>query len=1214
MPQENQNTFTKGMVSDLNPLLTPNSVLTDALNATILTYNGNESMLQNDMGNARIADKTLKDDLKNVDKFVRLPEVIENGKVYPFKPIGTVEHGGIIYIASQRKTADGGSEFQLGSFPGPEFSDSYTQQVTQIADSLATWGKQVPIVIVDEEGNVDFEKSKLSQNLALIDSGGEQPELKVGDPYQIKVGPEDAAEGVTWQDLISWNGSRKWYKMTFVNLHDGSDITPEVAMGTTVTNDVSQMEEYMNFPNIATTQLGVRFDLENIDGFSVGINMYPEYEQRRIPYMADPDNVEANAWEGTGDSESVSDFRLWIDYLVVEHPASVKADGFEVRVKISSNSGAEEPVERTITPAPYHLTNEIPSRSVVGGGVVTAPETVEEGKQFFVPDESGAHLITISVGSNVDYTVEYTIYPVNNALDIHPFDEQGNRRNDYLFEPYVIHDEIDLSVNPALWGTTASWERGPEYFGYKVLYDVEVDRTQEDAPDKEVIRVAWDSLSPIQARDGAYDGKILDDFFAKGGKKGFSIAASEVKYKGKFQDVYKEATAFTAKVKNSKHGDYNRADAWCANDLGRNIVTNNPSIFAYTKSQGTDSRGGFANLKFFGSTHSATIVFSPILKHLVLVNSGCNVCSIPGETMSGVDDFASGKGRQTGICCQYNTPLFIPATMGLKATASIGSTSVTSGYDPSTTNLAVCSPGNGYQPCKNTEFTTSASLSIGINSSVLDRSNAGANYFSIDDDTKWGKRGDSNQNRNPYVCEAPSVSKTISSSSDMAAEFKVRMQVPMYGYYMQEQPLHYGFPYAHKGLVVVVSWWTRDTAPISSRLGLKVSSAANNWDDDYERSIHEPGVSSDQDFDNYNTYGGVMKALHEVSTNPHTSYTEISNEVSGTIFPFAVRAIVRDGAKLYASNDAKALVDPSTVGINDPVSPNKVFGVGGRNSSDGWYIPQGALAPFPCCYPGDAFNMHDNTGLFYNANDASKNYTIIPLSASQPTFECAEAYKFNEGIDVDGTRVYLMSFYLTITRASNASDEAVHFKVQRFQDDLGVLYVQGEKVTASSSGFYDINVRAFKAHNNGSKFPEGKYRLVQIPFKPKATTVVNLKFQTSSISVAYVRNLTVYRRPDGANDGSYMSRPAIVTLGVNYTLYEYKSVLTGNKVTIKQDAKFLPLPDYEIYEATVETYNQNHEMKPVKDGVFYQAGKDGKDDGDKTTTTIGGTTLRIIEK
>lgn len=70
----------------------------------MITFNGNEMLMQNDMGNA-----TIKDDDGNA---VSLPE--------GYIPVGIKEHGGVLYIASVTK--DGKSE--LGSFPSPEIKMS----------------------------------------------------------------------------------------------------------------------------------------------------------------------------------------------------------------------------------------------------------------------------------------------------------------------------------------------------------------------------------------------------------------------------------------------------------------------------------------------------------------------------------------------------------------------------------------------------------------------------------------------------------------------------------------------------------------------------------------------------------------------------------------------------------------------------------------------------------------------------------------------------------------------------------------------------------------------------------------------------------------------------------------------------------------------------------------------------------------------------------
>ena len=90
------NKFTKGLVMDFSPENTQKEVLTHALNATLLTFNGNELSLQNDMGNGRV-------------ETAFLPE--------GYMPVGTCEYGGIIYIVSYNPLED---KSQIGCFPSPE--------------------------------------------------------------------------------------------------------------------------------------------------------------------------------------------------------------------------------------------------------------------------------------------------------------------------------------------------------------------------------------------------------------------------------------------------------------------------------------------------------------------------------------------------------------------------------------------------------------------------------------------------------------------------------------------------------------------------------------------------------------------------------------------------------------------------------------------------------------------------------------------------------------------------------------------------------------------------------------------------------------------------------------------------------------------------------------------------------------------------------------
>ena len=81
---------------DTNPMVQGNDSLTDCLNGTFITQNGNEIILQNDMGNARVDN-------------AHLP--------LGYEPVGIKEYGGIIYVASYNPITN---KSQIGSFPSPE--------------------------------------------------------------------------------------------------------------------------------------------------------------------------------------------------------------------------------------------------------------------------------------------------------------------------------------------------------------------------------------------------------------------------------------------------------------------------------------------------------------------------------------------------------------------------------------------------------------------------------------------------------------------------------------------------------------------------------------------------------------------------------------------------------------------------------------------------------------------------------------------------------------------------------------------------------------------------------------------------------------------------------------------------------------------------------------------------------------------------------------
>lgn len=110
MSQQASNSFLKGMICDLHPLSTNNQSYVDALNATLITYNGNEQMMQNDMGNTKIQDSKTGNLM---------------GLRQGFIPVGIKEHGGVIYLASVKKDSNGNYIGELGTIPSPviKFND-----------------------------------------------------------------------------------------------------------------------------------------------------------------------------------------------------------------------------------------------------------------------------------------------------------------------------------------------------------------------------------------------------------------------------------------------------------------------------------------------------------------------------------------------------------------------------------------------------------------------------------------------------------------------------------------------------------------------------------------------------------------------------------------------------------------------------------------------------------------------------------------------------------------------------------------------------------------------------------------------------------------------------------------------------------------------------------------------------------------------------------
>ena len=102
MKRESVNTFSGGLTYDINPITTPNNVLTDGVNATFLTFNGDEMALQNDAGNTTIISSygdSNKETYNPENIYYKYALVVYGDKLYYCKENGVTGEFDAIYKA-----------------------------------------------------------------------------------------------------------------------------------------------------------------------------------------------------------------------------------------------------------------------------------------------------------------------------------------------------------------------------------------------------------------------------------------------------------------------------------------------------------------------------------------------------------------------------------------------------------------------------------------------------------------------------------------------------------------------------------------------------------------------------------------------------------------------------------------------------------------------------------------------------------------------------------------------------------------------------------------------------------------------------------------------------------------------------------------------------------------------------------------------------------
>ena len=229
MRQATSSSFNEGLLMDMNPLVTPQTCLTDCLNGTLITYNGNEFTLQNDMGNVKLLDS----------------EITQG-----FIPIGMKEYGGIIYLALFNPDSN---ECEIGSIPSPSFDQSASGKDETINISNK--------IIGSETAGFQFE----SKFYKLFEP--EKFEINPGDKYAIGYTIQPTTLNIFDKEqtclynveIFAIDENNKQFKLEDPNLIDLTD--KKVIIGS----------DYKYFNHTIKSILGLKISLNEIDFFDASV-------------------------------------------------------------------------------------------------------------------------------------------------------------------------------------------------------------------------------------------------------------------------------------------------------------------------------------------------------------------------------------------------------------------------------------------------------------------------------------------------------------------------------------------------------------------------------------------------------------------------------------------------------------------------------------------------------------------------------------------------------------------------------------------------------------------------------------------------------------------------------------------------------------------------------------------------------------------------------
>ena len=323
-----KNTFSGGLVMDLAPDTTPNTVLTSALNATLVTFNGNEMQLQNDMGNGRV-------------ETARLPE--------GYIPVGTCEFGDIIYIVSYNPLTN---KSQIGCFPSPERNISSeeigsTGQILSFTDfqeiELDQYGNPIKKEVDEQDNPIQDESKKYILTGKLKTNSVKKiiynNKLNPGDKFIIY----DKSRKIYGESHISDMGNishvygsfPKWLKIHVVAIEDSGKInyldstlrwydTYFIAQSKKDNQDIPDIDSYRNllssgysvFQSKISGKLALLVELEKITGFSCTHTIYSKKgESKPIKFIKDKENKTIETKIDVENTNYIAETNKYLTYI-----------------------------------------------------------------------------------------------------------------------------------------------------------------------------------------------------------------------------------------------------------------------------------------------------------------------------------------------------------------------------------------------------------------------------------------------------------------------------------------------------------------------------------------------------------------------------------------------------------------------------------------------------------------------------------------------------------------------------------------------------------------------------------------------------------------------------------------------------------------------------------------------------------------------------------